>query len=57
MRTPENGRPWIYDFEICGELKDLRQTLAAINNNGYELVCVTPFTTATFVVFFRRPLR
>lgn len=55
MRTPEYGRDFVYDFEVCDGLAPLKKAIAAINGNCYELICVTPFVAGVFVVFFRRP--
>lgn len=44
---------FIYDFEFCVGLDELKQTIRTINDNGYNLVCVTQCED-TYTVFFRR---
>lgn len=62
MRTPEDrkgGGPnftahwFVYDFEICIGVEELKQTLAKINYHGYDIVAVTQ-TMDKYTVFFRR---
>ena len=45
---------FIYDFQICSEYEELKQTMDHINRHGYDLVSVTQDSRGYFTVFFRR---
>lgn len=47
-------KKYIYDFHILTEYDDLRTIVQTINENGWELVCFTPYE-GDLVVLFRRP--
>ena len=62
MVTPEDrkGRGpnmtahwWCYDFELCSGAEELKQCLAKINYNGYDVVGLTQ-DGAVYTVLFRR---
>lgn len=64
MQTPEN-RPnavpgripevrWIYDYERCADLQQLRFVMETINRGQYQLISVTQDSDDIFTVFFRR---
>ena len=45
---------FVYDFQICAEYEELKQTIDYINRHGYDLITVTQDTRGFFTVFFRR---
>lgn len=45
---------FIYDFRICAEYEELKETLDYINRHGYDLITVTQDNRGFFTVFFRR---
>lgn len=45
---------FVYDFQICAEYEELKETLDYINRHGYDLITVTQDTRGFFTVFFRR---
>lgn len=45
---------FIYDFQICAEYEELKETLDYINRHGYDLITVTQDARGFFTVFFRR---
>lgn len=45
---------FIYDFQICAEYEELKETLDYINRHGYDLITVTQDTRGFFTLFFRR---
>lgn len=56
MKTPEDERSLLYDYQVCRSHTDLQQTLRSINANGYQLVTVTQAPSGAYTVFFERSL-
>lgn len=64
MQTPEKnseavgqiafGGRFLYDFELCADLQELKQTLNDINRLAYELISVTQDGGGVYTVFFKR---
>ena len=48
------GGRFLYDFELCADLQELKQTLGDINRLGYKLVTVTQDGSGMYTVFFKR---
>ena len=44
---------YVYDFEICIGVDELKRALAKINYHGFDIVAVTQ-TMDKYTVFFRR---
>lgn len=53
LAPPPSAYRFIYDFDLCGDLSELKETIRAINENGYNIVSVTQ-SGDTYMVFFRR---
>ena len=51
--TSANRPSFLYDFELCVGLDELKETIQAINEQGYNLVCATQ-NGDIYTVFFRR---
>lgn len=45
---------FFYDFQICAEYEELKQTIDYINRHGYDLITVTQDHRGFYTVFFRR---
>lgn len=66
MQTPEKDRKtvvvgpnflnswFVYDFELCAGLEELKQTISTINRRGYDLISVTQDIAGVYTVFFKR---
>lgn len=64
MQTPEGRQnlvpghtaeiKWVYDYERCADLQELRFVMQTINMGQYQLVSVTQDSEDIFTVFFRR---
>lgn len=66
MQTPEKDKQtvvvgpnflnswFVYDFELCADMSELKQTIATINRRGYDLVSVTQDRHGVYTVFFKR---
>lgn len=44
---------FIYDFEMCVGVEELKETMDVINHHGYDLISVTQ-SGEVYTVFFRR---
>ena len=47
----------VYDFQLCADAEELKQTIGHINDHGLDLISVTQDASGVYTVFFRRPLR
>lgn len=66
MQTPEKEKQtvvvgpnflsswFVYDFELCADLDELKQTISTINRRGYDLISVTQDLAGMYTVFFKR---
>lgn len=45
---------WVYDFEICADVEELKKTMDYINRHGYDLISVCQDGTGVYTVFFKR---
>lgn len=45
---------FVYDFQLCADVKELTKTLKYINHHGYDLISVTQDATGVYTVFFKR---
>lgn len=45
---------WIYDFEICADVEELKKTMDYINRHGYDLISACQDGTGVYTVFFKR---
>lgn len=45
---------FVYDFQLCADVKELTETLKYINHHGYDLTAVTQDATGVYTVFFKR---
>lgn len=45
---------FIYDFELCADREELKQTMAEINRHGYDLISVTQDLAGMYTVSFKR---
>lgn len=45
---------FVYDFELCPTLDDLKNTIHTINRRGYDLISVTQDLAGMYTVFFKR---
>lgn len=65
MPTPEKNQTvvvgpnflehwFVYDFELCPTLDDLKNTMHTINRRGYDLISVTQDLAGMYKVFFNR---
>lgn len=45
---------FVYDFELCADREELKQTMAEINRHGYDLISVTQDLAGMYTVFFKR---
>lgn len=43
-----------YDFQICANVEELKETMRFINHHGYDLFSVAQNGTGVYTVFFRR---
>lgn len=44
---------WVYDFKLCADVEELKQTMEYINRHGYDLISVSQDGTGAYTVFFR----
>lgn len=44
---------FIYDFEVCAGVEELKKTMDGINHHGYDIIDVTQ-AGDTYTVFFKR---
>lgn len=47
----------VYDFQLCADVDELKQTMGYINSCRLDLISVTQDASGVCTVFFRRPLR
>lgn len=45
---------WVYDFQICENLEELKKTVDYINRHGYDLISATQDGAGVYTVFFKR---
>ena len=45
---------WVYDFEICADVEELKKTMDYINRHGYDLISACQDGTGVYTVFFKR---
>ncbi|MGM9626925.1 MAG: hypothetical protein ACI3V4_02360 [Faecousia sp.] len=45
---------WVYDFEICADVDELKKTMDYINRHGYDLISACQDGTGVYTVFFKR---
>ena len=48
------GYWWVYDFEICADVEELKKTMDYINRHGYDLISACQDGTGVYTVFFKR---
>lgn len=44
---------WVYDFEICADVEELKKTVDYINRHGYDLISTCQDGAGVYTVFFR----
>ena len=45
---------WVYDFEVCTDVEDLKKTVDYINRHGYDLISACQDLSGAYTIFFRR---
>ena len=46
----------VYDFQLCADAEELKQTMGYINSCRLDLISVTQDASGVYTVFFRRPI-